>query len=86
MRNNMKPILVNNLAGTFCELNNTNYQALCYIAELDKIRRSIIIDSKFLYISSDFKINKTSLNREELLKLNLKEIELIDGFGIINLI
>lgn len=76
----MKPILVNNLSGTFCELNDKNFQALCSIAELDKVRRNIIIDAKNLYISSDLKINKTTLNREELIKLNLKEIELIDGF------
>lgn len=75
----MKPVLVHCLSGTFCELNDKNFTALCFIAQLDKIRRNTI-DAKNLYISSDLKINKTSLNREELIKLNLKEIELIDGY------
>ena len=73
----MKQLQIKEFAGTFCELNDINYLALSEILELDKIR--IILDAKNLYISSDLKINKTSLTAEELLKLNLREIELIDG-------
>ena len=75
----MKQLQIKEFAGTFCELNDINYLALCEIAELDKIKRNII-DAKNLYISSDLMINKTTLTKEELIKLNLTEIELIDGY------
>jgi len=75
----MHPLQIKDLAGTFCELNEINQLALLEIAVLDIIKRNIV-NTKNLYISSDFKINKTTLTADELKKLNLREIELVQGF------
>jgi hypothetical protein len=74
----MKPIRKEELCGRFCEYNDKNFTALSSEFELGRIKR-VLAEYKNLYITSDSMLEISSLTSEELKKLNLQEIELIDG-------
>lgn len=65
--------------GKFCQHNDENFIALSKNFKLGKIKR-FLVEYKNLYVTSDLTLELSSLTREELQKLNLQEIELIDGF------
>jgi hypothetical protein len=75
---NLKPIGINEFAGTFCKFNEVNFQALINTFKVDtfKLRKC---DIKYLFITKDLKISCSYLNKKTLKKLNLKHIKLIDG-------
>ena len=74
----MKPIRKEEFSGKFCEYNENNFTALSSEFELGRIKR-VLVEYKNLYITSDLMLEILSLTSEELKKLNLQEIELIDG-------
>ena len=75
----MKPIINEEFVGKYCEISDNNYLSLLEKFKLGKMKRPLL-EYKNLFISSDLELNFTSLNSDELTKLNLKEIILIDGF------
>lgn len=76
---NLKPITIDEFAGTFCKFNEVNSNALTSMFKLDsfKLRKGEI---KYLFITKDLRISCTYLKKKTLKKLNLKQIKLIDGF------
>lgn len=74
----MKPIMKKDFTGKFCEYNERNFITLSTEFKLGRIKRSLA-EYKNFYIASDLMLAVTSLTSEELQKLNLREIELIDG-------
>lgn len=74
----MKAIQSENFIGKFCEYNEDNFTALSTKFKSGKIKRCLR-EYKNIYVTSDLILEHTSLTSEELIKLNLQEIELIDG-------
>ena len=79
----MKPIRKEEFLGKFCEYNDNNFTALSSEFELGRIKR-VIVEYRNLFITSDLMLEISSLSSDELKKLNLQEIELIDGLWYIN--
>ena len=75
----MKTIINEEFVGKYCEISDNNYLTLLEKFKLGKMKRPLL-EYKNLFISSDLELQFTSLNSDELMKLNLKEITLIDGF------
>ena len=74
----MKALIRKQFTGKFCEYNEMNFTALSSEFELGRIKR-VLAEYKNIYITSDLMLEISSLTTEELKKLNLQEIELIDG-------
>ena len=74
----MKALIRKQFTGKFCEFNEKNFTALSSEFELGRIKR-VLVEYKNLYITSDSMLEISSLTSDELKKLNLQEIELIDG-------
>ena len=74
----MKALIKKQFTGKFCEYNEMNFTALSSEFKLGRIKR-VLVEYKNLYITSDLMLEISSLTSEELKKLNLQEIELIDG-------
>lgn len=78
----MKAIKNNEFVGKFCEYNEDNFAELSNKFELGKIKRCLQ-EYKNLFVTSDLLLEYSSLTAEELKRLNLQEIELIDGLWYI---
>ena len=74
----MKALIRKQFTGKFCEYNEMNFTALSSEFKLGRIKR-VLVEYKNIYITSDLMLEISSLTTEELKKLNLQEIELIDG-------
>ena len=74
----MKALIRKQFSGKFCEYNDNNFTALSSEFELGRIKRGIV-EYRNLFITSDLMLEISSLSSDELKKLNLQEIELIDG-------
>ena len=74
----MKALLKKQFTGKFCEYNEMNFTALSSEFKLGRIKR-VLVEYKNIYITSDSMLEISSLSSDELKKLNLQEIELIDG-------
>ena len=74
----MKALIRKQFSGKFCEYNDNNFTALSSEFELGRIKRGIV-EYRNLFITSDSMLEISSLSSDELKKLNLQEIELIDG-------
>ena len=74
----MKALIRKQFSGKFCEYNDNNFTALSSEFELGRIKR-VIVEYRNLFITSDLMLEISSLSSDELKKLNLQEIELIDG-------
>ena len=74
----MKALIRKQFTGKFCEFNEKNFTALSSEFKLGRIKR-VLVEYKNLYITSDSMLEISSLTSDELKKLNLQEIELIDG-------
>ena len=74
----MKALIKKQFTGKFCEYNEMNFAALSSEFELGRIKRGIV-EYRNLFITSDLMLEISSLSSDELKKLNLQEIELIDG-------
>ena len=74
----MKLIRKEEFLGKFCEFNEKNFTALSSEFELGRIKR-VLVEYRNLFITSDLMLEISSLSSDELKKLNLQEIELIDG-------
>ena len=74
----MKALIKKQFTGKFCEYNEMNFTALSSEFKLGRIKR-VLVEYKNIYITSDSMLEISSLSSDELKKLNLQEIELIDG-------
>lgn len=74
----MKALLRKQFSGKFCEYNDKNFITLSTEFKLGKNKRTLR-KTLNIYITSELEICFTYLTREELQKLKLQEIELIDG-------
>lgn len=75
----MNPIRKEELCGRFCEYNDKNFTALSSEFKIGKNKRTLR-KTLNIYITSDLEVCFTYLTSNELKKLNLQEIKLIDGF------
>lgn len=73
----MKAIKNNEFVGKFCLYNSENFTELANKFKLGKNKRPLV--KLNIYITSELEVCFTSLTSEELKRLNLQEIELIDG-------
>lgn len=78
----MKAIKNNEFVGKFCLYNEENFAELSNKFKLGKIKRCLQ-EYKNLFVTSDLLLEYSSLTAEELKRLNLQEIELIDGLWYI---
>lgn len=65
-------------SGKFCEYNERNFITLSTEFKLGKNKRTLR-KTLNIYITSELEICFTYLTKDELTKLNVQEIELIDG-------
>ena len=79
----MKALIKKQFTGKFCEYNEMNFTALSSEFKLGRIKR-VLVEYKNIYITSDSMLEISSLSSDELKKLNLQGIELIDGLWYIN--
>lgn len=77
----MKAIKNNEFVGKFCLYNSENFAELSNKFKLGKNKRPLV--KLNIYITSELEVCFTSLTSEELKRLNLQEIELIDGLWYI---
>lgn len=75
----MQPLSKEEFVGKFCELSDVNFTALSKEFDIGRIKRGLS-EYRNLYVTSDLHVEYTSLNTEELTRLKLREIEMIDGF------
>lgn len=75
----MQPLSKQEFVGKFCKLSDENFTALSKEFDIGRIKRCLA-EYRNIYVTSDLHIEYTSLNSEELTRLKLREIELIDGF------
>ena len=73
----MKVIKNNEFVGKFCLYNSENFAELANKFKLGENKRPLV--KLYIYITSELEVCFTSLTSEELKRLNLQEIELIDG-------
>lgn len=74
----MKSLIREQFSGKFCRYNDKNFITLSTEFKLGKNKRTLR-KTLNIYITSELEICFTYLTREELQKLKLQEIELIDG-------
>ena len=77
----MKAIKNNEFVGKFCLYNGENFAELSNKFKLGKNKRPLV--KLNIYITSELEVCFTSLTSGELKRLNLQEIELIDGLWYI---
>lgn len=77
----MKAIKNNEFVGKFCLYNGENFTELSNKFKLGKNKRPLV--KLNIYITSELEVCFTSLTSDELKRLNLQEIELIDGLWYI---
>ena len=75
----MQPLSKQEFVGKFCKLSDENFTAISKEFAIGRIKRGLS-EYRNLYVTSDSHVEYTSLNVEELTRLKLREIELIDGF------
>lgn len=74
----MKALIRKQFSGKFCEYNERNFSVLSTEFKLGENKRTLR-KTLNIYITSELEICFTYLTKDELTKLNVQEIELIDG-------
>lgn len=79
MKNELRPITIQEFAGTFCKYTEENFKALTNIFETDTFKLRFG-ELKYLYVTKDLKVSCSYLSKKELKNLGLVQIKLVDGY------